>query len=88
MQETVYWFNLVGQALGSIGAIYTIANPFLTKRAALEIGLPRYTSDDPEQDLKLPFVQELMRQSRKARIGLALIALGFLLQATATVLGR
>ena len=88
MPNPVFWLSLVGQVLGLIGALYTIANPFLTKKVALEIGVPRWAGRTDEINEQLPLVQELLKQSHQARIGLAFIATGFLLQALATIMSR
>jgi hypothetical protein len=88
MSGTVFWFDLAGQSLGLLGALYTVANPFLTKKEAIEIGAPRFAGDTDEENENLPLVQDIIRQSRKARLGLGLIASGFALQAIATILSR
>ena len=88
MNGTAFGLGLTGQILGLIGSVYAMANPFLTKKAAVEIGVTRYAADTDEENEKLPLVEEIIRQSRKARIGLGLIASGFLLQAIATILSN
>ncbi len=79
------WINLAGLSLGFVGVIFTLTGAFLTKEQAVQLGLARWPSDKAEENLKLPLVQEMLRQARRSKFGLGLIALGFVLQGIATV---
>lgn len=80
------YLNVVGLGLGFIGAVYTAANPAVTERAAIEIGVTRWAGSTDEENRELPLVRELLQQSRRARTGLLFIGAGFATQAVALAL--
>lgn len=78
------WSNtvsLVGLVITFFGAVVTARSVILSDDQALHIGLARYSSGSPEENLKLPSVQNLLSSSRGARRGLIAIAIGTFLQA-------
>jgi hypothetical protein len=77
------WVNLAGLVSGFLGAVVMAYGLVLSKARAVELGVMRLSGETPEENLTLPAVRDRLAQSGRAVIGLALIALGFLLQAIA-----
>ena len=77
------WRSLIsffGLVLDFIGAAILTVDLFITKEQAIEDGVSRWGSEDDKQNLNLPKVQQLLKQSRKAKYSFVIITLGFLLQ--------
>ena len=73
--------TIIGLVFDFVGAtIITIDLLFLSKEQAIDVGTSRWASNNDEENLKLPQVRELLKQSRRAKVGFALMAVGFLLQ--------
>lgn len=77
------WLNIIGLGLGAAGAVVAASGLIVTKRQAIDLGVTRLAGDSDEENLKLPAVQDRLKQRGRARVGLGLIALGFLLQLVA-----
>jgi hypothetical protein len=76
---------VVGLAFSAWGA-YSASNAVrLTEHEAVEIGVARWVGDNFEEQLKLPAVQSLLRESRGAARGFRLIMIGTILQAVGAV---
>jgi uncharacterized membrane protein len=80
MQINWSLLNVVGLILDFLGASILTISLFISKEKALEIGTPKWASDDPKENLELPQVRELLAQSRRAKLGFILLTVGFLLQ--------
>ena len=74
------WFTVAGLILDIIGAVVIAVPLVVSKRKAVEIGVTRLAGDTPKENLQLPAVRDRLQQSRLAKWGLGLIALGFALQ--------
>jgi hypothetical protein len=74
------WLNTVGLSLAFLGSLILASQTMLTEDQAREVGVPRWAGSDNEENLQLPFVQLLIRQTRLSRLGAGLLAVGFLLQ--------
>ncbi len=74
------WFSVVGLLLDAAGAMALAAGLFISKAGAVELSVARRAADDVEGNLSQPQVQDRLRQSRNAVIGVILLALGFILQ--------
>lgn len=72
--------TLVGLAFTVLGAGVTARAVVLRPEDAVRIGLARYASDDYQQNLRLPMVQNLLASSRWAKRGLWAVAFGTVLQ--------
>ena len=72
--------NLLGLFIGFIGSVIITLDLFISKKQAIELGVSRWAGDTEEGNLRLPQVQQLLKQSRHAKLGFGLITLGFLLQ--------
>ena len=77
------YLSFFGLCSDIVGALLILSGVFLSKQKALEVGVPRYASDKPEENLKLPSVANLLFQSRQAVFGTVFLLLGFVLQAAA-----
>lgn len=78
------WLSVAGLILDIAGTIVLVSVLFVTKAKALELGVSRYASVTPEENLKLPQVRDRLTQSCWAKIGLGLLLLGFVLQLIGT----
>ena len=74
------WFSVAGQALDFLGALVLLSAVIVTKKEAIELGVSRYAAETDEENAKLPQVLDRLLQSRRAKWGLILLALGFFLQ--------
>ncbi len=73
-------FTSIGLFLAFIGTVILIVVQFLSKRQAIDIGVMRWAGDTDIENEKLPQVQQLLKQSKYAKIGFVFVALGFFLQ--------
>ena len=76
----IKWSNFIGLIISFIGAIYLSLGLFVSKKKALELSVSRWSGDTDEENLKLPQVQNILKQSRNAQIGIVLITVGFFFQ--------
>jgi hypothetical protein len=67
-----------------VGAGFLAWGLFVSRETATKLGSSYYSSAVPEENLQLPPVQDRLRQSRNAMIGLPLLVIGFCLQALGT----
>lgn len=80
-------FNLCADVSTAAGLILTLVGAWVAARSvilseddALNIGLARFASDNREDNLRLPHVQNLLASSKSARCGLFAVAIGSGLQ--------
>jgi hypothetical protein len=78
--------TIIGLLMTGLGAYLAARAMWLTDQQAVEIGVSRGTASTVEENLKLPAVQNLLRQSRGASRGFWLILAGAILQAAATII--
>ncbi len=74
------WLVIIGLCFELLGAIFLAYGLILSKKKAIELGLSYWADDTEEGDLKLPQVQDRLKQSRNAIIGIILLGVGFILQ--------
>jgi hypothetical protein len=77
------WVNVAGLASDILEATVLSVGLFLSKDEAITLGVSRWSGGTREANLQLPAVKSLLRQSRNAKVGLALLVLGFGLQIVA-----
>ena len=77
------WVNLVGLVFSAVGAVVIVSGVIVRGVDAVEAVTFGLAGDTPEENLAQPAVQDRLRQSRRAVIGLAFFAVGFVLQAVA-----
>jgi hypothetical protein len=82
------WITVVGLVLQLLGAGVAVLATRVTPHEAIELGMSRYGSDVPEENIVLPAVQNLLKQYRYARWGLLLIAAGTVFQIVGAVVTR
>lgn len=74
------WFSVVGLLFDIAGAIALACGLIISRSDAIELGVSRYSGSTDEENLELTQVQDRLKQSRNAKIGLVLLILGFSLQ--------
>lgn len=84
--ETWGWWTLAGLVADIVGATVLATGLFISNERAIELGVSRMAGDADAENLKLPAVRDRLNQSRRAVIGLSLLALGFGLQAIGALL--
>jgi hypothetical protein len=77
------WLNISGLILTIIGTIFLSFGLIINKKTALHLGMAKWGGTKEEDNLKLPQVQNLIKQSRNTVIGLSLLFIGFILQTIA-----
>jgi hypothetical protein len=76
------YFTLAGLVLTFVGALRAALPAMISEDAAAEIGTARYASSDQAENIKQPLPSALAAQSRGAKHGMWLIAIGSALQVT------
>jgi hypothetical protein len=84
-KASILILTLISLALTAYGACITAKAVVLTDRQAVEIGVSRWSGETFEENLRLPLVQSLLKQSRSASNGLWFIVWGSILQAVAAI---
>jgi len=79
-------FIVLGLVLTLIGAGLGFWGVWVDEDQAFEIGQARLSGDNRQQDLQLPSVQNLIRQSRFAMAGFVLIGFDTVLQIAGVVM--
>lgn len=64
------WLNIVGLVFGIVGSTMLSYGLFINKKDAIELGVSRFCGDSEEENLKLPQIQDRLKQSRNAKWGL------------------
>ena len=76
-------FSTIGLLFDILGAVVLVRALFVSKKEAIRLGgtfwMPSGDSDDDEL-LKEPPIANLLLQAKRAKIGLGLLVLGFILQ--------
>jgi hypothetical protein len=80
----VEWVNVVGLFCDLVGAAWLAWGLFIGEDEALKLGQARFSGDTRVENLKLPAVRDRLRQSRRAKVGLAILVVGFVLQIVAS----
>lgn len=79
----IQWLNIIGLSLDIIGAIIMSFGLIVSKKDAIELGVSKWGGDTDTENLKQPKVRDILKQSRNAIIGLAILVLGFTVQIVA-----
>lgn len=77
------WLNIVGLVFGIVGSTMLSYGLFINKKDAIELGVSRFCGDSEEENLKLPQIQDRLKQSRNAKWGLFFLMISFILQIAA-----
>lgn len=73
-------FVVGGLSVDIVGVFILSWGLLISKKEAIKLGIPRVGGMTDEENLKLPQVKDRLRMACNAKVGLALIALGFALQ--------
>ena len=74
------WMNTIGLGIDLLGAVVLASSLVVSKKQAIEEGTSRWAAETDEENLQLPMVQKILRGKWNAIIGVALLAIGFLVQ--------
>lgn len=74
------WLNVIGIAVGFVGAWILASILILKEDEALELGMARWGHDEREDNLRLPMVRLFLAQSRRTIMGMCVVSLGTILQ--------
>ena len=77
------WLDILGLVIAMSGAIVLASGLVISKKQALSVGVSRVAEDSDELNVRLPHVDNKLREARFARIGMILLVIGFLLQIAA-----
>lgn len=84
LDSNFFWWadviSTIGLVMTAAGATIAARAVILTPKDAVHIGVARYSSGNDTDDLKLPSVQNLIKASRAAQLGLWLVVAGTGLQ--------
>lgn len=73
-------FTVLGLALDLAGALILAGGLFITPEEAVELSAARWSGSTLDENLRNPQAQDRLRQSKRAKWGAGLLALGFALQ--------
>lgn len=74
------WIDIIGLIFSLSGITILALGLIVSRKRAIKIGVSRMAEDSDNKNISLPKVQDEIRESRFALIGLALVIFGFLLQ--------
>lgn len=75
------WLVVIGLVFDIMGAAALAIPVFISRKDAIQLGLATLAGDTEEEQIEQAPVRHLINQSRWGKMGLGLLALGFLLQA-------
>jgi hypothetical protein len=73
------WFTEFGIACNFVGAFFIAYGLMISKEQAIELSVSRVSGND-EENLKLPQVKDRLKHSCNAKIGVAFLIIGLILQ--------
>lgn len=79
MLKCLPWLNIIGLILNLVGTLCLAIGVIVSKKRALD-SISGWLSYHEEENLRMPVVQDRIRQSRNTIIGLVFLAIGFVLQ--------
>jgi len=80
MAVNLGWFTIIGLVFDLAAAIVLGYDLMVSQKEAIELGVSRVSGSTDEENLQLPQVRDRLKQSRKAKIGMVLLAIGFAFQ--------
>lgn len=80
------YLNISGLILSFLGSLSLARGLFISKKEALELGVSRWAGETDEENLKLPQVEDRLRQKKWGIIGGILLFSGFTLQLLGEIL--
>ncbi|MCB9810837.1 MAG: hypothetical protein H6779_00950 [Candidatus Nomurabacteria bacterium] len=79
------FFSVAPTLFNFIGTIVIAWGLLITKEKALELGISRWSSDDEEENLKLPAISDRIKQRNFAIVGLILLTIGLIIELIGTL---
>ena len=79
------FLTLLGLFISFIGSCIFSFDLFISKKQTVVLGVSRLSGETDEENLRLPLVQNILKQSRHAKLAFGLISLGFLFQLLAFI---
>ena len=76
----INWLNILGIIFSFLGAMFLVRGLFINKKEAIKLGVSRASGETQEEKLKLPVVQDRLKQSKYGIVGAVLLSIGFILQ--------
>jgi len=76
----INWLNILGIVFSFLGAISLAIGLFISKKEAIRLGVSRVSGETEEEKIKLPAVQDRLKQRKYGIIGAVLLFIGFILQ--------
>lgn len=76
----INWFNILGIIFSFFGAMFLAIGLFISKKEALRLGVSRASGETEEEKLKLPAVQDRLKQRKYGIIGAVLLFIGLIFQ--------
>jgi hypothetical protein len=74
------WLVLIGLIIALAGVIILGGGLIISRKHALKVGVSRFAEESDKKNISLPNVQNEIRKSRFALIGVTLLSIGFLFQ--------
>jgi hypothetical protein len=74
------WLVLIGLIITLAGVIVLAWGLIISRKQALNVGVSRFAEESDKKNVSLPNVQNEIRKSRFALIGVILLSIGFLFQ--------
>jgi len=72
--------NFIGLLFTFLCSLSLARGLFISRKEAIELGVPRWAGESNEENLKLPQVQDRLRQKQWGIIGAILLFIGFAFQ--------
>lgn len=72
----INWLNIIGIIFNFFGALSIARGLFISKKEAIELGVSRWSGETEEEKLKLPAVQDRLRQKKWGIVGAVLLSIG------------
>jgi len=80
------FLNTVGLIFSFLGSLALARGFFISKKEAIKLGVSRWSGETNEENLKLPQVQDRLKQKRWGIIGAVLLFIGLIFQLLAQAL--
>ena len=74
------WIDIIGLIFALLGAVLLAIGLIIPRKRAIKAGVSRMSDDTDEKNIYLPHVQDRLRESKYASLGVLLIIIGFILQ--------
>jgi len=76
----INWLNILGIIFSFLGAMSLVCGLLISKKEAIKLGVSRACGETEEENLKLPAVQDRLKQRKYGIIGAILLSIGVIFQ--------